>query len=344
MLLICLSTSIVRGQPVSPSPYADNRPIAHARIAATDIGPVLKHGAPYDFLGARDVFVWTVGGRYFMHYDAAGPQGWLVALATSEDGRKWTRHGTVLNFGGADADDSATASYGVTFHDRDVWHMFYVGSRHATPPPERIPAVPYLTLKAQSKGPAGPWIKQPRVVPFRPRPGTYYSDTACPGPIIRHGNAYLMFFSAAAYDHGALKRTLGIARTRDLNGVWTVQDKPILPLQEQIENTSLYFEPANQTWFLFTNHVGLFKDGGEYTDAIWVYWSRDVENWDESHKAIVLDSNNCTWSKRVVGLPSVVPFKDQLLIYYDGAAGQSTSHVNRDIALATLPLPLKPPG
>lgn len=30
-----------------------------------------------------------------------------------------------------------------------------------------------------------------------------------------------------------------------------------MPLAEQIENSSLYFEPANQTWFLFTNHIGL---------------------------------------------------------------------------------------
>lgn len=344
MLLLCLVGANQRGKSVPSSPYADNRPVAHAHMMARDSGVVLKHGAPFDTLGARDVFVWPTGGKYFMHYDAAGPTGWLVALATSDDGRKWTKHGTVLTLGGPDADDSATASYGVTFQDRDTWHMFYVGSRQATPPPERIPAVPYLTLKAQSKFPQGPWVKQPEVVPFRPRPNTYYSDTACPGPIVRHNGQYLMFFSAAAYDQGALKRTLGIARTSDLNGVWTVDDKPILPLEEQIENTSLYFEPANQTWFLFTNHVGLFKDGGEYTDAIWVYWSKDLEKWDESHKAIVLDRNNCAWSKRVVGLPSVVPWKNQLLIYYDGVAGQSTSHVGRDVAVATLPVPLKPPA
>ena len=33
-----------------------------------------------------------------------------------------------------------------------------------------------------------------------------------------------------------------------------------------MENSGLYFEPTNQTWFLFTNHIGLDR-GGEYTES-----------------------------------------------------------------------------
>ena len=51
-----------------------------------------------------------------------------------------------------------------------------------------------------------------------------------------------------------------------------------MPPEEQIENSSLYFEPANQTWFLFTNHIGL--EGLEYTDAVWVYWTKDLNRWN----------------------------------------------------------------
>ena len=47
-----------------------------------------------------------------------------------------------------------------------------------------------------------------------------------------------------------------------------------------------------KTWFLFTNHIGL--DGGEYTDAVWVYWSKDLNKWDAKNKAVVLDGKNCT--------------------------------------------------
>ena len=47
-----------------------------------------------------------------------------------------------------------------------VWHMFYLGTPHTSPAPDRIPAFPYLTMKAQSKSLEGPWIKQYDVQPF----------------------------------------------------------------------------------------------------------------------------------------------------------------------------------
>ena len=36
---------------------------------------------------------------------------------------------------------------------------------------------------------------------------------------------------------------------------------------------------------------------GEYTDSVWVYWSKDLNRWDARDKAIVLDRKNCTLSK-----------------------------------------------
>jgi hypothetical protein len=116
--------------------------------------------------------------------------------------------------------------------------------------------------------------------------------------------------------------------------------------REQVENSSLYFEEANRTWFLFTNHVGL--DGIEFTDAVWVYWSKDLNRWDPARKAVVLDAGNCSWSKHIIGLPSVIRVGDRLALFYDGNAGAKRpegvkSHMNRDIGLAWLRLPLTPP-
>lgn len=121
----------------------------------------------------------------------------------------------------------------------------------------------------------------------------------------------------------------------------------MLPPTEQIENSSLYFEKTNKTWFLFTNHVGI-KDGLEYTDAIWVYWSKDLSKWNPANKAVVLDSKNCKWSKHIVGLPSVVQMGKRLAIFYDGSDADPIpngvkSHMNRDIGLAWLELPLNAP-
>ncbi len=336
---------------VAPGPtalaadYPDGRPSARFRLEARDEGIVLKHGdgpGGCDALGARDVWVYEDQGTYYLHYDGAGPRGWRTCLATSTDLVHWAKRGPVLDLGQPGENDSASASYGVTFREGDTWHMFYLGTPHASPAPDLIPSFPYLTMKAQSHSPAGPWVKQREVVPFTCRPQTYYSVTASPGQIIRHEGGFLMFFSAAANDERGTHRTLGLARTRNLNGPWTLDAQPMLPAAEQVENSSLHFEPAGRTWFLFTNHIGL--DGDEYTDAIWVYWTRDPTRWDARRKAVVLDGRNCTWSRRCIGLPAVVKVGNRLAVLYDAPGGDSRSHMRRDVGLAWLELPLKPPA
>jgi len=73
-----------------------------------------------------------------------------------------------------------------------------------------------------------------------------------------------------------------------------------VPIEEQIENASVYYEESNETWFLFTNHIGVDDNHPEYTDAIWVYWSKDLNQWDPANKAIVLDGQNCNWSTKCI--------------------------------------------
>ena len=323
--------------------YKDGRPTAEYRLNALDAGVVLRHGdgpGRCDYLGARDLWVFESRGVYYMHYDAAGPTGWLAALATSKDLVHWEAKGPVLELGKPGEDDSKSASYGVTFKEGQTWHMFYLGTPNVSPAPDFIPMFPYQTMKAKSLSPVGPWKKQPQVVPFRCKPGTYYSVTASPGYIVKHNGEYLMFFSAAAAP--PIKRTISIARTKDLDGPWTLDPRPIVSPEEQIENTSLYYEPANKTWFLFTNHIGV-DNRGEYTDSVWVYWSNDLNHWDARHKAIVLDAKNCTWSKDCIGLPSVVKSENRLAVLYDAPGDHSISHMRRDIGLAWLELPLRLP-
>jgi predicted GH43/DUF377 family glycosyl hydrolase len=343
-----LALVFAAGSLLAQTAYEDGRPAAAFRLPAEDYGVVLTHGggpADCDLYGARDVWVWQSGEDYYMHYDAAGPRAWLTALATSRDLIHWEKKGAALDLGASTDDDSKSASYGVTYFDGKTWHMFYLGTPNTSPAPDRVPSFPYLTMKAYSKSPAGPWTKQRDVTPWRPTPGGYNSVTASPGFIVRYRGQYLQFYSAATQDPKTRKtrRTLALARTKNLNGPWTLSPEPILPLDEQIENSSLYFEPSNKTWFLFTNHVGI-RNGREYTDAIWVYWSGDPEKWDTNNKAVVLDTSNCRWTKNVVGLPSVLRVKNRLAIFYDGLSEDSLSHMRRDVGLAWLNLPLKPPA
>jgi len=328
---------------IEPLKYEDGRPAAEWRLEARDAGRVYRHGDgpnACDHLGARDLWLYEHSGTYYLTYDGAGPKGWLACLATSTNLVDWTPHGPVLDFGPPGSEDSASASYGTTFFDGQTWHMFYLGTPNVTPAPNFIPKFPYLTMKATGNSPAGPWRKQRDVIPFRPVAGSYYSATASPGHIVRQGGEFLMFFSAST--DKPILRTISVARTKDLNGPWAVDPEPIVPLEEQIENSSLYFERANQTWFLFTNHIGIEK-GSEFTDAVWVYWTRDLDHWDARKKAVVLDGSNCSWSHKCIGLPGVVQVGRRLAVLYDAPGGNSASHMKRDLGLAWLELPLTPP-
>jgi len=228
--------------------------------------------------------------------------------------------------------------------------QFYLGTPNCTPAPARVPSPPYLTMKAISDSPGGPWVKQPKVVPFRPGDisATNYGASsvvvASPGMIIKTRDEYMMFVSGGGYAAKTNQAPYGhicIARTKDLNGKWIFDPKPMLPWDETCENSSLYWEPANQTWFLFCNHI----DGGlGCTVSIWVYWTKDLNHWNANKKAVVLDGSNCTWSKRCIGLPSVLKVGNRLAIVYDAPGGNSTDHLGRDVGLAWLNLPLLPPS
>ncbi|MFA6239583.1 MAG: hypothetical protein WC655_01565 [Candidatus Hydrogenedentales bacterium] len=318
--------------------YPDGRPSATLRMEATDQGVVLRHGdGPNgcDSLGAREALIFEEDGVYHLFYDGAGADGWRACLATSKDLKSWEKKGPILELGKPGEMDSKAACSPWVIREGNEWHMFYVASPNTSAPPDLVPSFPYLTMKAKASSLAGPWIKQPEVIPFRTKEGTYYQETASPGHIVKQGDKYLMFFSAS------MKRTLGIARTKDLNGPWEIDPQPIVSPEEQIENSSLYFEPANKTWFLFTNHIGLEKF--EYTDEVWVYWSQDLNRWNAKNKAVVLDSANCTWSKKCIGMPSVIHVGNRLAVFYDAPGGDSVSHMRRDIGLAWLELPLSPP-
>ena len=96
------------------------------------------------------------------------------------------------------------------------------------------------------------------------------------------------------------------------------------------------------TWFLFTDHIGVGP--GEYTDAVWMYWARDIFNWNPADKAVVIDKINCNWSPNIIGMPIVIKVGNRLAIFYDGReAPGDFGHMYRNIGLAWLNLPLVPP-
>jgi predicted GH43/DUF377 family glycosyl hydrolase len=349
-----------------------DKSLSHSPFAATDYGIVYTHGSGpngCDKLGARDVWVWEDNGTYYMHYDGASDKGWITCLATSTDLLHWKPVGPKLELGEKGQKDGGSASYGVTYYNKPNWYMFYLGAEHVSDTINRVPAFPYVVLRAIAKSPDGPWKKLPNDALY-PQPGTYFSETTSPGQIVKKDNRCLMFFSASnkksptttvvgQTDNGLTQkvvmveasqltlRSIGIARAASINGTWQPDKNPILPENEQIENSSLYYQEITRTWFLFTNHVGT-HEGRDYTDAIWVYWTNNLDKWSAANKAVVLDGSNCSWSKKIIGLPSVLKVDNRLVLFYDGYAGDTTPvgsdvHMRRDIGMAWLELPIKLP-
>jgi predicted GH43/DUF377 family glycosyl hydrolase len=330
--------------------YQDGRPFAKIRIEADDEGIVLRHGTlDEDGYGIREPLVFFHEGTYFLHYDASDQtHGWSCYLATSVDLINWTKVGRILSPATKPGElnyeyDRSGAVYNYPYYEDGVWHGFYIGSNFAYRNRHDVPEFPYLTLKTSASSPYGPWKKEP-IIPFTIKPGTYYETTASSGQVVKVGKQYLQFFSASVdYPHlKQIKRTISIARTNDLYGTWQIDAQPILPPEEQIENSALYYQAETETWFLFTNHVGILE-GNELTDAVWMYWTQDIERWNAEDKAIIIDGKNCTWSKKIIGAPSVIEVNGKLHIFYDGIEDDRVSHYHRHIGKCSLALPIQIP-
>lgn len=324
--------------------YLDGRPTANIRLRIQDHGVVLPYGTQpdqCDYLGARDMWVFEADGTFHIFYDGAGPEGWRCCHATSADLVNWEVRGPILELGEPGMPDSAYAGYGATLFENGKWHFFYVACEQTSPAPNRIPAMPYENLKAESSSPYGPWTKRYDLRPFKTELGTYYEGACNPGHIVKVGTEYIMFFSAATNSNRVVKRTLALARTNDLDSRWQPDAEPIVPLEEQIENAAVYYEESCATWFVFTNHVGIAEEG-EFRDSIWVYWTQNINNWDPANKAVVVDGESCTWSKRSIGMAAVGRIGNKLGIIYDAPGGNSISNMRNSIGLAWIDLPLSP--
>lgn len=349
------------------------------RLNVVDQGIVLSPdpvgGTYYNYEGGgvREAIINKVDDTYYMFYDGAGPNGglWRACMAKSTDLVHWMKLGPMLNpsieehpsGSNVEYKDWTSATSPWVYNDNGQWYMYYLGSDTEN---DGIPGFGYNTLLATSSHISGPWTKfnstsgKSNYVSFITKPGTWLNLTTSPGHVMQNpkwtgagdgiNKKYLMFFSGSGNGDGTVRRSIGIARTNDLSTVdacnasnpnfWSIDANPIVPATEDIENSSIYYEPANGYYFLFTNHI--FNNA--YTNAVWVYWTKDIDRWNVNDKAVVVDINNNSWAKGVIGMPTVVA-KDSgtLALVFDGCVGTSTSHLNRKIGLVYLGLPLQVP-
>jgi hypothetical protein len=119
------------------------------RINEVDEGIVLRYGNgsdSCDVYGAREAIVDEDKGNYYLFYDGAGKDGWKACLVESKDLKTWIKKGVILRLCDSEANDSKSASSPWVIKEKDIWHLFYLGTPNTTPVPDRIPAFPYLTM------------------------------------------------------------------------------------------------------------------------------------------------------------------------------------------------------
>ena len=302
-----------------------------ARYDAKDDGVIIRHGDGAngsDKNGMREPSIVQEDGKFYLFYDGCADTGWLACVATSDDLKTWEKHPPLLSLGPPGSDDAGTASSPWVHKQGDTWYMFHVISANRTPPPEAVPMGPYLTGMATAKSLMGPWTQHRDYIPFGQTPGTPTTHGAYPGAIIQHNGEYMMFINGGQ----------AIARTKDLSKPWTVDAKQQLTLP--MENSSIYYEPTNQTWWMFLNHIRMTPV--PHTDATYVFWTKDPNHWEDRNHAVVIDGKNSNWSKTVIGMATVTPVGNRLAIIYDGNYSNGHQHMGRDLGLAWLDLPLTP--
>jgi len=327
--------------------------------------------------GIREAIINREGDAFYLFYDGWSAQDMPYKMcynlrAKSNDLIHWEKQG--INIEGArkvhpELSREVCSDYWCAvspwiLREDDTYYMYYISSENQAG--DSTPLPPYITLLATSSSIEGPWQKanekpgKHKQVCFPVRPGTFYNDTASAGHVMRNPKwqgegdtenyKYMMFFSTAANVSGYLTRGIGIARTNDLTATddydkmegnfWHIDENPLAPLEDDVENSSVYYEEANGIYFLFVNHI---DPTNSYTDAVWVYWTQDTDSWDPENKAVVFDASNCTWAKGAIGMPTVLKLDDKTLVMmYDGVYGNGTGHLGRDIGMATISLPLSP--
>ena len=323
------------------------------RLPVTDVGPVIRHGAAIDVGGAREPIVFRdplrPPGEYAMYYDGCSPEGWLACLAVSKDGGvTWAKAGRRLKLGpaGSRFDSSASSPWLVKDPATGTWVMYYLGAGSSSPVPNRVPIAPYTTCKATAPNAGGPWNQSQLTGPrFYAPDGAWHYDQS-PGPVIRYGGQWRMFYtSAAKLPDGSTGWGIGVASSPSLvNDLWKCKSTPCLPLTERLENAAVFQDPGTGLWWLFSNHIGSYVVADKryyYGDSVWAYWSTDpFFGWSTDRRCLVIDRTSSPWATGAIGMPSVQQVGDKLAIYYDASPTGDLGHMGRDVGLAWAQLPL----
>ncbi|AVR97801.1 family 43 glycosylhydrolase [Pseudoduganella armeniaca] len=210
-------------------------------VTFVDKGPVLESGAAGspDSIMASFPGVWYENGTYYMVYESTGT-GYIapnIGLATSTDGKTFTKKGLILRFDTRpdpiDPNKPGWESRGIgtpsIYKENGIWYVFYHGFDGTVCQIGMAKGTDLMALQKVSTNPV-----------IRTVPGTPEAGTAGRRKVIKQNGAYYMVYevsdaigSNGTYQHS--RWSSAFARSSNLT-TWTkFRQNPILP---QTDNTT----------------------------------------------------------------------------------------------------------
>lgn len=292
---------------------------------SAEANPVLGRSPGWDSVDALNpVVVAGRDGRLFNFYSGFDGRTWHTGLATSTDGRQWSKEGRVLSPDPQSWEGTYIAANGsARLVNGEYLYWYQAGEMGRT----------RIGLARSRDGRV--WVKEPRPVLELGTRGAWDEVSIGDPDVLRIGGTYYLYYLG---QDRARRQRLGLAKSTD--GVnWTkLRSNPVLELGDpgRFDERGLG-EPAvwerNGYWMLYTG-----RDKLEYR-RMGLAYSNDGIHWRKQTAPVI--EGAAEWNRRVVCDASVIVEGERVRVWFGGGdVAHPAERLNGQIGYGEL-IPLK---
>ena len=312
--------------------------------------PILPPGlaGTYDCRGCMNPFVLRVGSEYRLYYSGVDADGYhRICLATAPvaEATSFTRHGVVLDVGGADDFDGRWCVVPLVHRFGDTWHLYYTGRHRRTG--LGLQSFTGIGLATSSDGihftryGHNPVITGDQTVEFPRNRGVAGGGTILEDAQADGTTHYRMYYTLAVgrpSDDVRVDQEKHCAVCRSADGIGWKGHHVILHPRRSVPSEDIavaapfvWREPGGYRMI----YCGIGTRWGYYSMSQAV--SEDGYKWhrgDGDENLTLTPGPAGSWEEQMVEYPSVIREKDKLRLFYCGNGYGATG-----IGTATAPLP-----